>query len=174
VPAYNSILSVRGEVLHNHSYHNLLRETDIAVMTHGPGGGTPFPPVRALAERCVRLFSGTDGVRDAWGPLNGPDMLERAYLVAYVNGLRDDPGIELTLEMATRLATSSQVRQCVSTQWLRFSLGRSEDTERDSCSLAVINDRFAKSDYDLRELIVAIATSDAMFYLRQPASTEGQ
>jgi cytosine/adenosine deaminase-related metal-dependent hydrolase len=28
-------------------------------------------------------------------------MLERAFLVAYVNGFRDDPGLELTLKMAT-------------------------------------------------------------------------
>lgn len=78
-----------------------LVELDIAIMTHGPGGGTPFPPVRELDERGVRLFSGSDGVRDTWGPLNTGDMLERAYLVAYVNGFRDDPGIELALRMAT-------------------------------------------------------------------------
>lgn len=81
---------------------DMLVEQDIAIMTHGPGGGTPAPPVRLLHERGVRVFAGTDGVRDAWGPLNGGDMLERAYLVAYVNGLRDDPGIELALNMVTR------------------------------------------------------------------------
>ena len=79
----------------------LLVELDIAVMTHGPGGSTPVPPVRLLHESGVRVFAGTDGVRDTWGPLNSGDMLERAYLVAYVNGLRDDPGIELALNMAT-------------------------------------------------------------------------
>lgn len=78
-----------------------LVELDIAIMTHGPGGGTPFPPVRRLNERGVRVFSGSDGVRDAWGPLNTGDMLERAYLVSYVNGFRDDPAIELALSMAT-------------------------------------------------------------------------
>lgn len=79
----------------------LLVELDIAVMTHGPGGGTPFPPVRHLHNSGVRVFSGSDGVRDTWGPLNTGDMLERAYLVCYVNGFRDDPAIELTLRMAT-------------------------------------------------------------------------
>ena len=28
-------------------------------------------------------------------------MLERAYLIAYLNGLRDDPGLELALRLAT-------------------------------------------------------------------------
>ena len=79
----------------------LLNEQDIAIMTHGPGGGTPFPPARHLHQHGVRVFSGSDGVRDAWGPLNTGDMLERAFLVCYVNGFRDDPSIELSLRMAT-------------------------------------------------------------------------
>lgn len=79
----------------------LLLENDIAIMTHGPVGGIPFPPVRLLAERGVRLFTGSDGVRDCWSPLNTGDMLERAFLISYLNGFRDDPGLELTLRMAT-------------------------------------------------------------------------
>ncbi|HYP85465.1 amidohydrolase [Variovorax sp.] len=81
-----------------------LAKADIAIMSHGPGGGWPRPPVRRLAEHGVRVFCGSDGVRDAWSPLNTGDMLERAYLVAYVNGLRDDAGLELALQMATSRA----------------------------------------------------------------------
>jgi len=79
----------------------LLRASDIAIMTHAPAGDTPFPPVRLLAERGIRLFSGSDGVRDCWSPLNTGDMLERAYLVAYRSGFRDDAGLELALDMVT-------------------------------------------------------------------------
>lgn len=79
----------------------LLLDNDIAVMTHGPAGLTPFPPVKLLAERGVRLFTGSDGVRDAWSPLNNGDMLERAYIVAYRNGFRHDEDIETALRMAT-------------------------------------------------------------------------
>ncbi len=78
-----------------------LAALDIAVMTHAPGGYTPFPPVRRLAEAGVRLFTGSDGVRDTWTPMNTGDLLERAYLVAYNSGFRDDAGLELTLGMAT-------------------------------------------------------------------------
>jgi Xaa-Pro aminopeptidase len=35
VPAYNTILSVRGEVLHNHAHHNLLLETDLVLLDAG-------------------------------------------------------------------------------------------------------------------------------------------
>ncbi|MGH8805512.1 MAG: amidohydrolase, partial [Polaromonas sp.] len=73
----------------------LLLDNDIAIMTHAPAGPTPFPPIRLLHERGVRLFSGSDGVRDTWSPLNNGDMLERAFLLAYRSGFRDDPGIEL-------------------------------------------------------------------------------
>ncbi len=79
----------------------LLLENDIAIMTHAPAGPTPFPPIRLLHERGVRLFSGSDGIRDTWSPLNNGDMLERAFMLAYRSGFRDDPGIELALHMAT-------------------------------------------------------------------------
>jgi cytosine/creatinine deaminase len=79
----------------------LLLDHDIAVMTHAPSGPTPFPPVRQLHEAGVRLFSGSDGVRDTWGPLNNGDMLERAYLIAYRSGFRDDAGLELALSMCS-------------------------------------------------------------------------
>ncbi|MBL9076407.1 MAG: aminopeptidase P family protein [Planctomycetes bacterium] len=35
VPAYNTILSVRGEVLHNHAHGNLLHETDLVLLDAG-------------------------------------------------------------------------------------------------------------------------------------------
>lgn len=81
----------------------LLLDHDIAVMTHAPSGPTPFPPVRRLHEAGVRLFSGSDGVRDTWGPLNNGDMLERAYLIAYRSGFRDDAGLELALAMCSTM-----------------------------------------------------------------------
>ena len=88
----------------------LLVDQDIAVTTHAPAGATPFPPVRLLHEHGVRLFTGSDGVRDCWSPLNNGDMLERAYLIAYRSGFRDDAGIELALHMATH--GGAQVMGC--------------------------------------------------------------
>lgn len=79
----------------------LLLDNDIAIMTHAPAGATPFPPIRLLHDRGVRLFSGSDGIRDTWSPLNNGDMLARAFLLAYRSGFRDDADIELALRMAT-------------------------------------------------------------------------
>ena len=80
--------------------HGLI-DQDIAIMTHAPSGPTQFPPIQLLDDRGVRLLSGSDGVRDTWGPLNTGDMLERAFLLAYRSGFRDDPSLELTLRMVT-------------------------------------------------------------------------
>lgn len=42
VPAYGTILSVRGEVLHNHSHQNLLRETDVVLLDAGAENRTGY------------------------------------------------------------------------------------------------------------------------------------
>ncbi len=78
-----------------------MQRHDIAVMSHAPAGYTPFPPLRVLADHGIRLFSGSDGVRDTWTPLNTADMLQRAWLLAYNSGFRDDADLELVLRMCT-------------------------------------------------------------------------
>jgi cytosine/adenosine deaminase-related metal-dependent hydrolase len=80
---------------------DLLLENDIAIMTHGPGGHRAIPNIKDLATRGVRLCTGNDGIRDSWGPLNTPDMLERVFIVIYRNNLRRDEDIENVIRVAT-------------------------------------------------------------------------
>lgn len=80
---------------------DLLLENDIAIMSHGPSGGGDAPPVSVLRNAGVRLCTGNDGIRDAWGPLNMPDMLLRCFLIAYRNNFRRDDDIEIAIDMAT-------------------------------------------------------------------------
>ena len=47
------------------------------------------------------MCTGNDGIRDAWGPLNMPDMLLRSFLLAYRNNFRRDDQIEMVLDIAT-------------------------------------------------------------------------
>jgi cytosine deaminase len=77
-----------------------LVELDIAIMTHGPGN-RPFPPILRLASAGVRLFSGNDGIRDAWGPFGNGDMLERAWILSYRSNFRMDEEVEVALRMCT-------------------------------------------------------------------------
>lgn len=78
----------------------LLLENRIAIMTHGPGN-RPFPPIDRLSAAGVRLFSGSDGIRDTWGPFGNADMLERAWILSYRSNFRTDGEIALTLAMVT-------------------------------------------------------------------------
>ncbi len=69
------------------------------------------------------------------------------------------------VELAQILATSEEVRRCTSQQWFNFALGRVQG-EEDSCSTEQIHQAFVDSDYDVRELILTIVTTDA-FRLRK-------
>jgi cytosine/adenosine deaminase-related metal-dependent hydrolase len=79
----------------------LLLENDITIMSHGPSGLRPVPSVMRLRKAGVRMCTGNDGIRDAWGPLNMPDMLLRAFIIAYRNNLRRDDEIEEVLDIVT-------------------------------------------------------------------------
>ena len=78
----------------------LLVDNRIAIMTNAPGD-RPMP-LRRLCEAGVTVFSGSDGVRDAWTPFGTADMLERAMLLAYRNGFRTDALLHSTLDIVTR------------------------------------------------------------------------
>jgi hypothetical protein len=64
------------------------------------------------------------------------------------------------VELASLLATSQQVRDCVPTQAVRYAWGRRETVE-DDCALNAIKQAFTNSDGDLRELVVALTQNDA-------------
>ncbi len=80
---------------------DLLLEQEITIMSHGPSGLRPVPSVKRLHDAGVRLCTGNDGIRDAWGPLNMPDMLLRAFIVAYRNNFRRDDELEIALDLIT-------------------------------------------------------------------------
>jgi hypothetical protein len=74
------------------------------------------------------------------------------------------------VELSERLAQSDAVRACVSRQWFRYALGRVE-TNEDRCSLESMRVRFEESGFDLRELVVALVTTDAFTHRRIPAES---
>jgi cytosine deaminase len=77
-----------------------LAKTRIAVMTTGPAS-RPAPPVKRLVERGVVVCSGSDGIRDTWGPYGNADMLERAMLVGLRNNFRHDADVAMALDVCT-------------------------------------------------------------------------
>ena len=76
-------------------------------------------------------------------------------------GTGDNDGeFETAVELVDMLADNDRVRSCMTTQWLRFALAR-DVGEADACSVERATEVFADSDYNVRELILAIISSDA-------------
>ena len=77
-----------------------LASADVAIMTNGPGP-VPMPPVKRLIKAGVRVFAGSDNIRDAWSPYGNGDMLERAMMIGYRQDFRADADLELAFDLAT-------------------------------------------------------------------------
>jgi mono/diheme cytochrome c family protein len=71
-------------------------------------------------------------------------------------------------ELAAILSESDTAAACFATQAYRFAMGRLDETA-DRCGLDAIRADFVAGDLDIRELLVAIATSD-VFALRDAAA----
>lgn len=78
----------------------LLVDLRINIMSLGSGNGN-FPPLQRLHEAGITLCTGTDGVRDTWGPYNSYDLLDRLKFLGYRCGFRKDEEVEFLLEIAT-------------------------------------------------------------------------
>lgn len=82
---------------------DLLADTGVAIMSHGPGGAA-IPPLKLLREHGVRVFGGSDNIRDAWSPFGNGDMLERAMMIGYRANFRHDEELALAFDMVTKAA----------------------------------------------------------------------
>jgi hypothetical protein len=69
-------------------------------------------------------------------------------------------------ELMPQLAKSDQVRNCLTKQWFRYAVGRVERPE-DDATLASAQGAFAKNGYDIRDLLVGIASTRG-FRFRTP------
>jgi hypothetical protein len=66
-------------------------------------------------------------------------------------------------ELARKLAGSEKVRNCMAKQWFRFALARMESAA-DTCSIDTLASRFKESGYDVRELILDLASLHSFRY----------
>jgi hypothetical protein len=94
----------------------------------------------------------------AWRTVDGAFPVDA---VGMLSGTEDADGpFDGAVALGARLAASQQVRRCIATQWFRSALGRGERAE-DAPSLDGAYRAFAGAGFDVRDLIVAIAMSDA-------------
>ena len=53
------------------------------------------------SRRGIVVCSGSDGIRDTWGPYGNADMLERAMFLGLRNNFRRDDEVEMALDVCT-------------------------------------------------------------------------
>lgn len=106
-------MGLRGKVMISHAFclggideaHldrliDMLLENEISIMTHAPGQSV-YPPILKLAAAGITLCTGSDGIRDSWGPYGNGDMLERVMWLGYRSNFRRDEELDVALSMAT-------------------------------------------------------------------------
>lgn len=74
------------------------------------------------------------------------------------------------IDMVKALAVSPDVHECFARQVYRFSIGRIE-TDTDQCAIQAYTRAFTDKGFDLRELLVAVASSPAFAVRTVPAAT---
>lgn len=106
-------------------------------------------------------FEHYDGV-GAWRTADGAFPIDATGDVTGLDG--SDVAFDGAVDLGARLARSPQVRRCIATQWFRFAVGRNERPE-DTPSIDASYGVFQGAGFDVRELIVALATSDAFTHV---------
>jgi hypothetical protein len=108
------------------------------------------------------IFEHYDGVGQWRDQQNGKDI-DAVGEVVQTDDI--DGEYDGALELASALAASTQVQECVSSQWFRFSYNRTV-TQEDSCSVEQLNDVFRSSNFNVRALLVALTQTNAFLYRR--------
>lgn len=79
-----------------------LARSGVAIITAATGH-IPIPRASDLWAAGVTLGIGSDNVHDGWAPYGRGDVLEKAFLFAYRNGLRTDADLRRALDAITRV-----------------------------------------------------------------------
>jgi cytosine/adenosine deaminase-related metal-dependent hydrolase len=78
----------------------------VAIMTTAPGP-VPAPPVKRLRAAGVRVFCGSDNIRDAWSPFGDGDLIARAAIICDRQDFRADPDLALAFRLVTEEAAAA-------------------------------------------------------------------
>ncbi|MFF8376732.1 amidohydrolase [Streptomyces sp. NPDC015661] len=118
IAARTAALGLGGKVAVSHAYAlgdvdateldrtaTALAAAGVAIMTNGPSG--PVPPVLRLREHGVRVFAGSDNIRDTWWPYGTADMLERATIIGLRTGLMTDSELSFAASLVTGEAAAA-------------------------------------------------------------------
>ncbi len=105
---------------------------------------------------------------DAIGGFRSKDEFGRAIDArGNLTGSDVDGPFKDAVDLMERLAASKQAHQCVVKQVFRFGYGRGEEQATDGCVLDQLDDAFARSSGNVRDLLIALTQTDAFRYRRQ-------
>jgi hypothetical protein len=107
-------------------------------------------------------FDGYDAIGKQVGSQVGGEIIDDGGDLD-VGGAFADP-----VDLAHKLATSADVRDCLAKQWVRYAVRRNE-TGEDACSVAAVQGEFASAEQHLQELLVSIAKAEVFRYRRAVA-----
>ena len=119
------------------------------------------------------IFEHYDGVGQWRDQQNGKSIDATGEVIQTddIDGVYDG-----AVELADALAGSTQVQECVASQWFRFAYNRTV-TQEDSCSVEQLNDVFRASNFNVKALLVALTQTNAFLYRRavelEPDATGG-
>ncbi|MFF7243562.1 amidohydrolase family protein [Embleya sp. NPDC008237] len=118
IAARTAAVGLAGKVTVSHAYclgdlepaafartADALADAGVSILTNGPSGS--MPPVLALRDRGVRVFAGSDNIRDAWWPYGTGDMLERATIVGLRQDLMSDDELAVAADLVTDAAATA-------------------------------------------------------------------
>ena len=113
----------------------------------------------ACAKACHQLLDPIGFAFESFDAIGTYRTTDRGKPVDTTGSLTLPSGTPLAFkdapEMVGKLAKLPEVQDCMTTQWMRYMLGRRE-VPGEASSLAVVRDLFKKSSYDLRELVIGM------------------
>jgi hypothetical protein len=104
-------------------------------------------------------FENYDGI----GRWRTTDLGQTVNSTGTLQGSDVDGTFNGAVDLAHKLAGSSEVRDCMATEWFHYAMGRG-DTPEDTCSLGTLKQAFADSQTDMRKLLVAVTQTPAFRY----------
>jgi hypothetical protein len=167
----------------------LVREDILCDTLHPPPPGVPPPPTsvpeggttrseflaHATTPGCVNCHTFMDPIGVGFGHFDATGAYQATDANGYDGGF---PAIDATgqvnamnpgelktsfdgaTDLATKLAASTQARQCFTLQEFRYALSRIEGHD-DACSLGSIYRDFSSSSLNIQKLMISITASDA-------------
>ena len=125
----------------------------------------------AFCHSCHSAFDPMGDVFESYDAVGAYRTEENGVAVDSSGGIvgtvSSDANFGNAVDMVNALAVSHEVHECFARQVYRFSLGRTE-TDADQCAIQDLTRVFTDKSFDLRELLVAVATSPA-FAVRSAA-----